>query len=163
MVIEMPVLEQATPVAALVFVPLLAMTHYASPLLRVAGRLMRRIPRVAFGPLEGYVAPLMLEPEEITAVLHGILVGPVAPTVEERRAMSMPALVIGHRSDRLHPFGDASRLVSQLPHATLLEAHTIWELRFTPQRMTRHLAEFLDEAWGDEAGGVEASAAGSVG
>ncbi len=148
MVIEMPVLEQATPVAALVFVPLLTLTHYASAVFRAAGHLARRIPRRAYGPFEPFVGPLMMEPEEITAVLHGVLVGPVAPTVEERRALTMPAIVIGHRSDRLHPFGDASRLVSDLPHGTLLEANHIWELRFTPRRITQHLAEFLAGVWG---------------
>lgn len=162
MVLEMPVLEQATPVAAMVFVPVLALTHYASPLLRLAGRLTRRIPRRIYGPLEPYVAPLLLEPEEITAVLHGVLVGPVAPTVEERRAMTMPAVVIGHRSDRLHPFGDAKRLASQLPNGTLLEARTMWEMRFTPQRITRQVARFLDEVWGDAAEG-SGGAAGTTG
>lgn len=61
--------------------------------------------------------------------------------------MTMPALVIGHRSDRLHPLGDASRLASQLPAGRLLEAHTIFELRSRPQRLTDEIAGFLDEVW----------------
>lgn len=106
MVLEMPVLERATPFAAMVFVPLLSVTHYAAPLMRLVNRVARRVPRHLTGAAGTFLAPLLLEPEEIVAVLHGVLVGPVAPTAEERSAMTMPALVIGHGSDRLHPLGD---------------------------------------------------------
>lgn len=151
MVVEMPVLERATPFAAMVFVPLLTVAHFAAPVLRATSRFARRIPRQFLGPLDQLFGPLLLEPEEAVAVLHGVLVGPVAPTAEERQAMTMPALVIGHRSDRLHPFGDASRLASQLPNGRLVEAHTIFELRMTPERLTQEIESFLDEVWAADA------------
>ncbi len=162
MVIEMPVLEQATPVAAMIFVPLLALTHYAPIALRATSRLARALPRHRLGPLGQVMAPLLLEPEEMVAVLHGVLVGPVAPTAEERRAMTMPALVIGHRSDRLHPFGDASRLAAQLPAGQLVEARTMFELRVAPERLTRRIAEFLDEAWARDDAGTDGASAGGA-
>lgn len=150
MVVEMPVLEQATPFAALLFVPVLTATHYAKPVVRWMARAARALPRRYLGPLSQVYGPLLMEPEEMVAVLHGILVGPVAPTAEERRAMTMPALIIGHRSDHLHPFGDASRLVTQLPNARMVEARSIYELRLTPERLTSEVAFFLDEVWGGE-------------
>jgi pimeloyl-ACP methyl ester carboxylesterase len=156
MVIEMPVLEQATPVAAMIFVPLLALSHYAAPVMRLVGQAARRVPRRFLGPLDQVFAPLLLEPEEMAAVLHGVLVGPVSPTAEERRAMTMPTVVIGHRSDRLHPFGDAHSLVGLLPDARLLEAHTILELRSAPERLTGEIAQFLDHVWSSPADRAEA-------
>jgi len=67
--------------------------------------------------------------------------------------MTMPALVIGHRSDRLHPFGDASRLARQLPDARLVEARSMWELRVTPARMTGEIADFLSGVWATDTRG----------
>jgi len=153
LVLEMPVLESATPFASLLFTPFLLATHYATPLLRTVAALARRVPREYLGPLDQFFGPLLLEPEEIVSVLHGILVGPVAPTAEERAQLAMPALVIGHRSDRLHPFGDAYRLAGQLPNGELLEARSIWELRVTPDRLTKKIAAFLDRVWADTAHG----------
>jgi len=147
MVLEMPVLERATPVAALLFTPLLTATHYAKPVMRAVSRLAHKVPRDRIGRLDQVLGPLLLEPEEMVAVLHGVLVGPVAPTAEERQAMTQPTLVIGHRSDRLHPFGDANRLAQQLPNGSLLEASSMTELRRNPERLTAAIADFLADAW----------------
>jgi pimeloyl-ACP methyl ester carboxylesterase len=153
MILEMPVLEEATPVAALLYTPLLAATRYAAPVLRAAGRLARRVPRAWLGPLDQIYGPLVLDPDEVVAVLHGVLVGPVAPTAEERASLAVPALVLGHRADRLHPLGDASRLAHQLPDARLVEAQSIFELRLRPGRLTAEIAAFLGEVWDGEAAG----------
>jgi len=147
LVLEMPVLEQATPFAALLFTPLLTVTYYGAPVLRRLARLARRMPRRLLGPFDQFFAPLTLDPEEMVAVLHGVLVGPVAPTEEERSLVTTPTLVIGHRADRLHPLGDASRLAAQLPNARLVEASSLVELRLTPARLTAEIGTFLDEVW----------------
>ena len=147
MIIEMPVLERATPVAALLFTPWLVSTYYAKPVIAAIRDLAKRIPVERLGLLDQLGGPLMLSPEETVAVLHGVLVGPVAPTGEERMAMTQPTLVIGHRSGRLHPFGDASRLASQMPNATLLEANSMLELRVRPARITGEIAQFLDSVF----------------
>jgi pimeloyl-ACP methyl ester carboxylesterase len=151
MLIEMPVLEQATPVAALIFVPLLTAAHYAAPVMRFVTRLAKRLPRERLGPFDQVLGPLLLDPEEMVSVLHGILVGPVAPTAEDRQHMTVPSLVIGHASDRLHPLGDAAKLAKQLPNGRLLEARSIMELRVRPERLTIEIADFLDEVWSDKA------------
>ena len=123
MVLEMPVLEHAAPAAAFLFAPLLVSAHYAAPVLRLVSTALRRLPRDHLGVLgPGDRACSSSHPDEIAAILHGVLVGPVAPTAEERRQLTMPALIIGHRADRLHTFADAARLAKQLPNARLVEA-----------------------------------------
>jgi pimeloyl-ACP methyl ester carboxylesterase len=136
MVLEMPVLEQAVPAALLVFAPLLFVTSYAAPVVRAFLRLGRRIPRERLGVVGAALGALQLDPDDISAVLKGVVVGPVAPTVTERGAMTTPTLVIGHRSDRLHPLGDAARLAEQLPNARFVVARSILELRLRPARLT---------------------------
>jgi pimeloyl-ACP methyl ester carboxylesterase len=147
LVLEMPVLENAAPAAALFFGPVLLASHYAAPVLRVYSRLLRRVGRHRLGPLGPYASPLLLDPDEIASVLHGLLVGPLAPTAEQRAALDIPALVIGHCADRLHPFADAAKLAGQLPRAELVQARSVLELRLRPQRLTEEILTFLDRLW----------------
>ena len=148
MVLEMPVLEQAVPVALIVFAPVLFATNYAAPVIRAVLGLARRIPRARLGVVGTAFGMLELDPDEIAAVLKGVVVGPVAPTVAERVSMTTPTLVIGHRSDRLHPL-DATPpgWPRQLPNARFVEARSILELRFRPARLTGEIAQFLDDVW----------------
>jgi pimeloyl-ACP methyl ester carboxylesterase len=149
LLVEMPVLEWAVPGAAVVFLPMLLGVHYAAPVVRVVASVARRVPRTTIAPLDSVITMISAEPEEIAAVLHGMLVGPVTPTYEARHGIQAPALVIGHRIDFLHPFTDADHLTRQLPHARLIEAHSIFELRVAPDRLTAQIAAFLDEAWSE--------------
>ena len=110
--------------------------------------------------LDSFVATLTLDPEETTAVLHGMLAGPITPTYEERHAIAAPTLVIGHKIDFIHPFTDADHLTRQLPLARLVEARSIIELRVAPERLTTHIAGFLDEVWGHAPFQVDGPAAG---
>ena len=147
LVIEMPVLERAVPAAALTFVPALLAVHYAIPVARAASWVARRVSLVSGDLLAGLLAPLASPPEVTTAVLHGILVGPTVPTIEARRSIRAPALVLGHRADLIHPFSDAEALVRQLPMARLVEAGSIVELRLRPARLLAEIERFLAEAW----------------
>jgi hypothetical protein len=61
--------------------------------------------------------------------------------------MHIPALVIGHQSDRIHPFHDAEQLADRLPDARLLQARSVLELRLRPERLTGEIAQFLDAVW----------------
>ena len=76
-----------------------------------------------------------------------MITGPITPTYEERRAITVPTLVIGHRVDVIHPFTDATHLTRQLTDARLIEARSIIELRFVPDRLTEQISAFLDEVW----------------
>ena len=147
LVVEMPVLEWAVPAAAMVFLPLLLGVHYAAPVVRALASFARRLPRTEIAALDSFVSMLSSEPDEAAAVLHGMLVGPVTPTYEDRQTITAPTLVIGHKIDVIHPFTDADHLARQLPNARLVEAHSIVELRVAPERLTGEIASFLDEVW----------------
>ncbi len=84
---EMPGLEWAAPAPALVFAPLLTEVHYSRAALRLISR--------------------------IAAVLPGVLLGTIAPIIDQRRAITAPALVLGHGIDLTHSFSDARRLAGR--------------------------------------------------
>ena len=88
----------------------------------------------------------------MAAVLHGVLLGPIAPTIDQRRAITAPALGLGHGIDLIHSFADAKRLTRQLPDARLIRTRTFAELWVHPGRLTAEISEFLDRVWAaDEA------------
>jgi pimeloyl-ACP methyl ester carboxylesterase len=147
LVLEMPVLEWAVPSAALVFVPMLLAAHYGRAVMEPLSRLLRRLPRTPFGPLNSVLHAGSLPPEAMSAILHGILVGPVAPTLEERAAITAPTLVLGHRFDLIHPFDDADNLVNQVRNGRLVPARSPVELRLRPDRLTAEIGDFLDSVW----------------
>jgi pimeloyl-ACP methyl ester carboxylesterase len=150
LVLEMPVLEWAAPAAALTFAPAVLGLHYCDRTAGFATALVRRVPRSGYGPLDSVLNAASLKPDSMAAVLHGLLVGPIAPTDDQRSAMTRPALVLGHRADLIHPFSDAVGLARQLPNARLLPAHSLLELRLRPRRLTAEIAEFLDDVWDGE-------------
>ena len=147
LILDMPALEWAVPMVAVVLVPLLLGVHHA----RVAGRLLAwtasRLPHSGFGPLDSVVAAVASDPDELVAVMHGVLLGPIAPTVEQRRSITAPALVMGHRRGLIHSFRDAENLTRQLADATLVRSHGVGELWLRPGRLTTELSAFLDRVW----------------
>jgi pimeloyl-ACP methyl ester carboxylesterase len=147
LVLEMPVLEMAVPAVAITFVPLLLALHYAATPARVVTRLVGRLPRTGYGPLDSIIEAGSADPDVIAAILHGVLLGPIAPTLEERRAVKVPTLVIGHRADLIHPFNDAEALARTLPAGRLLPARSALELRLRPKRLTTEISDFVADAW----------------
>jgi pimeloyl-ACP methyl ester carboxylesterase len=147
LILEMPVLESAAPAAALVFAPLLLEAHYARVALRLVSRAASRLPSTRLGPLDSFIGAVASDPEETAAVLHGVLLGPIAPTGDQRRSINAPALVLGHGIDLIHSFTDAKRLARQLPHARLIRTRTFAELWVWPDRLTGEISEFLDRLW----------------
>jgi hypothetical protein len=73
--------------------------------------------------------------------------GRIAPHRTERREFKTPALVIGHPRDPVHPFSDAGMLANELANGELIEANSLLELRFTPERLTGEIASFIDRCW----------------
>jgi pimeloyl-ACP methyl ester carboxylesterase len=149
LVLEMPVLEWAAPAAALVFAPLMLEVHYARALLRLVSWVASRLPSLGLGPLDSFISAAASDPDEIAAVLHGVLLGPIAPTTDQRQAITAPALVLGHGIDLIHSFSDAKRLARQLPEARLIRTRTFAELWVRPARLTAEISEFLDRVWAD--------------
>jgi pimeloyl-ACP methyl ester carboxylesterase len=151
LILEMPVLESAAPAAALVFAPLLLEVHYARVALRLVSWAASLLPASGLGPLDSCISAAASDPDETAAVLHGVLLGPIAPTSDQRRSIDAPALVLGHGIDLIHSFTDAKRLARQLPHARLIRTRTFAELWVRPARLTGEISEFLDRVWaGDE-------------
>jgi pimeloyl-ACP methyl ester carboxylesterase len=162
LVLEMPVLEWAVPAAAMTFVPILLAAHYGRPVLRVVADLVGRVPETPFGPLNSVLHAASCRPEVLAAIMHGVLVGPVAPTQDERATIMAPTLILAHGHDLLHPFNDADNLARQLQVAELASSCWPFELRVRPQRLTDRLAEFLRDVWepagsGESAGAAEVS------
>ncbi|HEU5084893.1 MAG TPA: alpha/beta fold hydrolase [Acidimicrobiales bacterium] len=145
LVVEMPVLEWAVPAAALTFVPLLLATHYARRPLVPLADLVRGLPRTGIDALDSLLDAASLPPDVISAILHGILVGPIAPTFDARAALEIPVLVIGHRADLIHPFSDAENLSRQVPGARLVRGVLPFGMRFFPRRMLGEIEAFLDD------------------
>ena len=145
LVLEMPVLERAVPAAAMMFVPMVLALHYGRRVLNISSGLVSRVPRTRFGPLNSVLNALSLPPDATSAVLHGVLVGPVAPTQEQRRAIAVPTLVLAHRNDLIHPFDDAVGLVARMPNAALVRARSPLELRLQPGRLTKEIVAFLSD------------------
>lgn len=148
MVIEMPVLDNALLASALAFTPVLVALTFGEPVMKLLARAARAIPR---DPMPHYGNVLLdvirQEPGPGGALLQGLFFGRIAPHRTERRTFTMPALVLGHRRDPVHPFSDAGMLAEELPHARLIEAASLVELRLKPERLTEEIAAFLDEIW----------------
>ncbi len=141
--LEMPVMEWSTPFAAVLLAPVLTAVRWGRGIYRPFTRLLKKLPRPRAGWAVSVLNAASQDPDVTSAVLHGILVGPVVPTAPQRRALKMPALIIGHQGDRLHAHKDAYVLAGQLPNARLLNAHSILELRTKPERLMPEILEFL--------------------
>ena len=146
LVLEMPVLENALPAAAAAFVPLALMLRASQRWMARLAAFTRKIPRTHF-LIDVLIDYVRRDPAASLAVLDGLLFGRVAPPAQDRRALTQPALVIGHPSDPIHPFSDADRIARELPNAQLVTASSIAEWRIRPNRLDRELVAFLDSAW----------------
>ncbi len=143
MFLEMPVMERATPAAALMLVPVIGLVRYAAPVPRAIARVLRRLPRPRSNLLQIPYNALTQEPEDIASIIHGVLVGPVVPPRRVRRSLDMPAMIIAHGGDWLHNIEDAQVLQRELPHAELHVARSMLELRLKPQRLLPKILAFM--------------------
>jgi len=141
--LEMPVMEWSTTFAAMMFVPTLTAVDFARPIVSAWSGFLGRLPRPRAFWMASVMNLIATPPEVITAVLHGVLVGPVVPPRRIRRQLTMPTLVIGHGGDRLHSLRDAEALAAELPDAQLINARSLVELRRSPDRMWPEIASFL--------------------
>jgi pimeloyl-ACP methyl ester carboxylesterase len=148
MIVEMPVLDNALLSSALAFTPVLVSLTVGEPIMKRVASLAKAVPRRLL-PYYGNVMLDLLrqEPGPGGALLQGLFFGRIAPHRSERRTFQMPALVLGHRRDPVHPFSDAGMLAEELPNGRLIEADSLVELRAKPERLTVEIASFLDEVW----------------
>jgi hypothetical protein len=79
--------------------------------------------------------------------VHGVFFGRAAPSARERRAITVPALVVGHPVDPVRPMADAEMLAGELPKATLLRARTPLEWRLRPARLDEAAVDLVAGCW----------------
>jgi pimeloyl-ACP methyl ester carboxylesterase len=156
--IEMPVLDNALVAAGVIFLPILISLRIGKPVLRGVAALTGRIPR------SNFLLDILLDwtrrpPEASEAVLQGILFGRTAPPREERELIGLPALVIGHPADPLHPFTDSDMLASEMPRARLVNAESIFEWLVSPGRLDDELTTFVADVYSAEPAASGAAAA----
>jgi pimeloyl-ACP methyl ester carboxylesterase len=157
LVIEMPVLDNALLSSALAFTPLLVALTFGEPVMKLLARGARAVPRGLLPHYGNVILDLVRqEPGQGGALLQGLFFGRIAPPRSERETFQMPALVLGHRRDPVHPFSDAGALAEELPHTKLIEADSLVELRLSPERLTEEIASFLDEVWASKRGSTAA-------
>lgn len=143
LLLEMPALDNALFAGLLAFPPLLFAARFAPATVRTVSAAAARVPR-GYQWVDVVTETLRQEPAAMAAVLHGLFLGRLAPPKSVRRQLDIPALVIGHAGDPIHPFGDADALAADLPDAQFVRARSPVELRFRPERLTQEILTFLD-------------------
>jgi pimeloyl-ACP methyl ester carboxylesterase len=148
LIIEMPVLNNAIEAGIIAFAPLMFAARFLPWTVNGLRRLTRPIPR---GVLPFWVGIGLdtcdQRAESVAAVVHGLFFGRVAPSSKERRAIRVPALVVGHPADPIHPAADAAMLAGEMPDATFVKAHSILEWRLRPERLNGATADFALTCW----------------
>jgi pimeloyl-ACP methyl ester carboxylesterase len=147
LVIEMPVLDNAILGAGVAFLPFMVGMRFAAPAFRVLNRVANAIPTSRVPAIDMLMDWPRDPPESSLAVLQGLFFSRVAPPTHERRRIEVPAIVLGHPNDPIHPFTDSDQLVREMPNARLVEAESIVEMRVRPARLTEEISAFVDACW----------------
>jgi pimeloyl-ACP methyl ester carboxylesterase len=156
LVIEMPVLDNGLLSSALTFTPLLVALTFGEPVMKLLSRVTRAVPRALLPHYGNVMLDLVRQdPGPGGALLQGLFFGRIAPHRSERRTFEVPALVLGHRRDPVHPFSDAGMLAEEMANSRLIQANSLLELRTRPARLTNEIARFLDDVWGKQAAPVK--------
>ncbi|CRK56165.1 alpha/beta hydrolase fold [Alloactinosynnema sp. L-07] len=142
LIIEMPVLDNAIVAGLIAFAPLLFTARFLPQAVRGVAWAAARVPS-GNQWVDVVTDTLRQEPAAMAAAVHGIFFGRIAPPKSLRLGITAPALVIGHRRDPIHPFGDADMLAGELSNSTFVEAESPLELRLRPRRLTGVIQDFL--------------------
>jgi pimeloyl-ACP methyl ester carboxylesterase len=152
MLLEMPVLDNALEAGIVAFGPLLFLGRVLPWTVNLVTSVTRSVPRGLVPFWVGIALDtLSQEPGPMAATVHGIFFGRVAPSSRRREQIEVPAIVIGHPHDPIHPAADAAMLSEELPNSTFVEAESIIEWRSRPARITGEVLAFLDSCWPREA------------
>lgn len=144
LLLEMPVLDNAIFAGLLAFPPLLYAAKFVPFTVRAVGMVAKLVPH-GNQWVDVVTDTMRQEPAAMSAVLHGLLFGRIAPPKSVRQQITTPALVMGHAGDPIHPFGDADALAIDMPNAQFVRARSPVELRFKPERLTQSMIDFLAE------------------
>ena len=150
LIIEMPVLDNAVEAGILAFAPLMFAARFLPFTINGVRMVTKPIPRGLVPFWTGIVLDTLDQrADSMAAVVHGLFFGRVAPSSKRRRAITAPALVVGHPADPIHPAADAAMLAEEMPGARFVKARNILEWRFAPDRLNRIAAGFALRCWAD--------------
>lgn len=148
LIVEMPVLDNALEAGVIAFAPLMFAARFLPFTVNGLRRVTRPIPRGVVPFWVGIALDTLDQrADSVAAVVHGLFFGRVAPSSRQRRAITAPALVVGHPADPIHPAADAAMLADELPHATFVKARSILEWRVRPERLNSAAVGFALGAW----------------
>ncbi|WP_246081621.1 alpha/beta fold hydrolase [Nocardioides litoris] len=154
LICEMPVLDNAVEAGIVAFAPLMFAARFLPFTVDGLRRVTKLVPRGIVPFWTGIALDTLgQESASMAAVVHGIFFGRVAPSSKMRKAMTVPALVVGHPADPIHPAADAAMLAAEMPHATFVRAHSILEWRVRPERLNGEAARFALRCWDAPAAG----------
>ncbi|HEY0949546.1 alpha/beta fold hydrolase [Nocardioides sp.] len=148
LILDAPLLDNGVEAGIAVFGPLLLAARFLPLSVSALRRLTRPVPR-GIVPFWAGVALDTCDqrPPAMAALLHGLFFGRAAPSARERRAIGVPALVVGHGADPMHPLADARMLAEELPRATFVRARTALEWRLAPGRLDRAAITLATGCW----------------
>ena len=150
LIVEMPVLDNALEAGILAFAPLLFVSRFlplaVTGLRAVTGLVPRRL--VPFWVGIG-LDTVGQRPGPMAAAIHGIFFGRIAPSSRTRSGIDVPAMVVGHPRDPIHPAADAAMLAEEMPQSTFVEARSILEWRRRPERLTAIAAAFVESCFSE--------------
>ncbi|GGF32031.1 hypothetical protein GCM10011519_01770 [Marmoricola endophyticus] len=148
LLVEMPVLDNALDACLVAFSPLMFAARYAPVSVHLVRRAIALVPRRVVPFWGGIVLDtLSQQPGPMAATMHGLLFGRIAPPAHVRESLDMPALVVGHPHDPIHPAADAAMLAEELPDSRFVASRSILEWRFSPERLNAVAADFCAEVW----------------
>jgi pimeloyl-ACP methyl ester carboxylesterase len=152
LLLEMPVLDNALEAGLIAFGPVMFAARFLPLSVTLVRRLTKMVPRGVVPFWAGIALDTMNQrPAAMAAAIHGIFFGRIAPPSKRRREIEVPALVIGHPRDPIHPAADAAMLAEEMPNARFLPAKGILEWRMRPQRLTDEAVEFVGQCWSAKA------------
>ena len=148
LIVEMPVLDNAVEAGILAFAPLLFAARFLPFTVNGVRLVTRPIPR-GIVPFWAGIALDTLDQraDSVAAVVHGLFFGRLAPSSKLRRAITAPALIVGHPADPIHPAADAAMLAEEMQDATFVRAKSIVEWRIRPERLNQEAVEFALGCW----------------
>ncbi|MCW2757631.1 MAG: alpha/beta fold hydrolase [Nocardioidaceae bacterium] len=156
LLLEMPFLDNAVNAGLVAFVPLMFTARYLPFTVDLVRRSTRLVPRGVVPFWAGIVLDtLAQQPGAMAAALHGMIFGRIAPPAKVRETLEMPALVIGHPHDPIHPAADAAMLADELPTSEFVEADSFLEWRLRPARLDAKAIEFLDGVFAGSGSGTK--------
>ena len=158
LLLEMPVLDNAVEAGLIAFGPLMFVARFLPFTVDAVRTVTRMVPRGVVPFWAGITLDTMDQrPAAMAAAVHGIFFGRIAPSSRQRREITAPALIVGHRRDPVHPAADAEMLAGELPNARFVAARSIVEWRRRPDRLNREAVDFLTSCWRRDDAGSDAA------